>query len=290
MNRSRRVAAAVKANEIDLAGGERPNLALEIPDSQSFEAWEAMGRKLCASSQVVNWWIGDWWAAGTHRYGERAKKAAEGIFGREFQTLRNIASVTCAFETSRRRDVLSFSHHVEVAGLSPVEADALLDRAEQMNWSTRELRKEVMTVRSAAIEERKRDVIDIRPEREEEASEESLSSAEIIIELASALSRERELTRRESGWLETALYRAHGRDERVTEPWTAEEEVQLVTMLREGKRPPEISTITARSEYALWKRINLMGGVRKIVDNAPVQEWPLPRNKTESARECEEVG
>jgi hypothetical protein len=29
---------------------------------------------------------------------------------------------------SRRRDVLSFSHHAEVAGRPPAEADALLDQ------------------------------------------------------------------------------------------------------------------------------------------------------------------
>jgi len=36
-----------------------------------------------------------------------------------------------AFETSRRRDVLSFSHHREVALLSPADADRWLDWAEE---------------------------------------------------------------------------------------------------------------------------------------------------------------
>lgn len=51
--------------------------------------------------------------------------AAEGIFGREFQTLVNLANVSRSFQTNRRRLVLSFTHHAEVAGLPPVEADDL---------------------------------------------------------------------------------------------------------------------------------------------------------------------
>jgi hypothetical protein len=38
----------------------------------------------------------------------------------------NAASVCRKFETSRRRDNLSFNHHSEVAALPPAEADALL--------------------------------------------------------------------------------------------------------------------------------------------------------------------
>src|SRR5215472_3499027 len=37
------------------------------------------------------------------------------------------ATVARAFETSRRRDVLSFSHHREVALLTPEDADRWLD-------------------------------------------------------------------------------------------------------------------------------------------------------------------
>jgi len=75
----------------------------------------ALGQKLCSRVKVINWWIGDWWASGQHRYGERAKAAAQGIFGREFGSLANSASVARSFGTSRRREALSYSHHVEVA-------------------------------------------------------------------------------------------------------------------------------------------------------------------------------
>lgn len=127
---------------IDTMG--KPGMALDIPKNQTFDQWVEMGRSLCEGQRVVNWWIGDWWAAGNHRYGERAKAAAEGIFGLEFKTLANAASVCRAFETSRRREHLSFSHHAEVASLPPEEADALLDKAESGQLSRG-------TIRGAAI-------------------------------------------------------------------------------------------------------------------------------------------
>ena len=47
--------------------------------------------------------------------------------GPDFQTCANAAAVSRKVETSRRRDVLTFNHHAEVAGVLPSEADALLE-------------------------------------------------------------------------------------------------------------------------------------------------------------------
>lgn len=116
--------------------------SLDLPEDMSFDDWKSFGETLCRGMKGVNWWIGDWWNGG-HRYGERAKLAAEGIFGRDFGTLMNIASVARAFETSRRREVLSWSAHVEVAKLPPAQADELLARAEEEQLSVRELRQVV---------------------------------------------------------------------------------------------------------------------------------------------------
>lgn len=126
-------------------GGDT-SLSLDLPKNQTFEEWAEVGKNLASANKVLNWWIGDWWAAGSHRYGERAKVAAEGIFGREFQALADMASVCRAFETSRRREHLSFTHHREVASLAPEVADSLLERAERDGWSTRDIRAEA-TVR-----------------------------------------------------------------------------------------------------------------------------------------------
>jgi N6-adenosine-specific RNA methylase IME4 len=117
-----------------------PSLSLDLAPDLPFDEWCDYGRKLCAGAKVVNWWIGDWWISGSHRYGERAQAAAQGIFGREYQSLRDIGSVCRAFETSRRRDTLSFTHHREVAALPAPEADEILDRAEREELSKREVR------------------------------------------------------------------------------------------------------------------------------------------------------
>jgi hypothetical protein len=84
------------------------------------------------------WWVGDWWAFGEHRYGGRkAVVEAEDWEGPSFQTAMNAASIARAFETSRRREVLSFACHVEVASLPAEEADRLLDWCEEVLRDTK---------------------------------------------------------------------------------------------------------------------------------------------------------
>jgi hypothetical protein len=58
--------------------------------------------------------------------GRKAFVETAGWEGPKLQTCMNAASVVRAFpETSRRREVLTFNHHAEVAALPPEEADAL---------------------------------------------------------------------------------------------------------------------------------------------------------------------
>jgi hypothetical protein len=66
---------------------------------------------------------------------------AKGLFGRAAKSLKNAGSVARAITRSRRRDLLSFAHHVEVAPLPPPQGDDLLDRAERERLSVRALRK-----------------------------------------------------------------------------------------------------------------------------------------------------
>lgn len=181
----------------EIAGG----LALDLPEDMSFDAWQSLGEKLCSGSKVLNWWIGDWWAFGDHRYGERAEAAAQGIFGREFQTLSNVASVARKFETSRRREVLPWSHHVEVAALPPDKADELLDEAERNEWSVRELRHAVKEhkapppsapVKGEILNEARGDHAE--PDNEDDVEPENYRTAFLIrvdtaLEMAAGLSR-----------------------------------------------------------------------------------------------------
>jgi hypothetical protein len=126
--------------------------SLSLPEAMTFEQWQAVGEELAGRAQKLNWWIGDWWAAGNHRYGERARLAAKGLFGREFKTLANIASVCRAFEPSRRRERLSWSHHAEAAALSPRGADMLLELAERDKLSKAQIRATVAMIRGTGAQ------------------------------------------------------------------------------------------------------------------------------------------
>ena len=66
--------------------------------------------------------------------------------GPAFQTCMDAAMVSRAFETSRRREVLSFTHHREVAPLSADWQDKLLDEAEMWEISENLHRAELTVV------------------------------------------------------------------------------------------------------------------------------------------------
>ena len=118
-------------------------------ESRDFSDWAEHGRQLCETGKRLHWQIGDWWRSGLHKYGDRAKVAAENIFGLEYPTLRRLSTVADAFESDRRRS-LPFSHHAEVAAIPAEKADELLDNAESEGWSVRQLRAEVSRIKNAA--------------------------------------------------------------------------------------------------------------------------------------------
>ena len=150
------------AGEVNASRSSRPPI-LELPRSVianstglTFPAeltekdWQEVGQELGRAGGMLQWWIGDWWVYGEHRYGDRkALVEADDWEGPSFQTCMNCATVIRAFmETSRRREVLPYSHHVEVAALPPVEADLLLDEAEANGLTIRALRERVRQVKA----------------------------------------------------------------------------------------------------------------------------------------------
>ena len=129
-------------------GGRSTPVSLDLPEGLAFDAWAGLGERLAAIERSAAWWLGDWWAYGEHRYGDRkALVDALSASGRDFpsfQTCMGAGSVSRAFgETLRRRKVLSFAHHREVMALSADDQDELLDAAAAEGWSSRELRAEV---------------------------------------------------------------------------------------------------------------------------------------------------
>jgi hypothetical protein len=84
------------------------------------------------------WWIGDWWAYGEHRYGDRAAIVqAPDWTGPSYQTCREAARVARQFQAPKRQAGLTFKHHQEVAALPEDQAEALLERAASEGLSTR---------------------------------------------------------------------------------------------------------------------------------------------------------
>ena len=108
----------------------------------SFAEWIGQGRKLGLMGRNVGWWIGDWLRFGNAVYGERYVRAAR-VTGYDVQTLMNMVYVASHIDHSCRREGLSWSHHAEVASLSPADRGRWLDRAEEEHLSVRCFRQEL---------------------------------------------------------------------------------------------------------------------------------------------------
>jgi hypothetical protein len=115
---------------------------LDLPDALPLDAWCQIGSQILRLSDSSSWWIGDWLVFGQEKYRDRYKRAM--VETRlDYQTLRNYAWVARCFTPSRRRPMLTFQHHMEVAALPEEEQDHWLDFAQRMHWSRNELRKQL---------------------------------------------------------------------------------------------------------------------------------------------------
>ena len=118
--------------------------SLILSESLTAHQWEEIGRNLGKVEAATMWWIGDWWAFGEHKYGDRkALVESEEWTGPAFQTCQDAAWVCRAFGTSRRREVLPWTFHKEVAGLRADEADEILDWAGEDENGQSHTRREV---------------------------------------------------------------------------------------------------------------------------------------------------
>jgi hypothetical protein len=115
----------------------------------TLDDWRELGERIHVISNSSAWWIGDWLVFGESKYPNRYKEALLGT-ALDYQTLKNYAWIARKFTWPRRRDQLSFQHHVEVAALPEEEQDLWLERAEVSRWSKSELRKQLRASHNAA--------------------------------------------------------------------------------------------------------------------------------------------
>lgn len=113
--------------------------------------WQHIGEQIFVISDANAWWMGDWLLYGERTYPDRYQHAITNT-RLDYQTLRNYAWVCRRFPMSRRRDMLSFQHHAEVARLPDAEQDLWLDRAAHFGWSRNALRRALRQARLGAAE------------------------------------------------------------------------------------------------------------------------------------------
>lgn len=112
---------------------------IDIPADITPDEWTKLGLLFYRVKNSLKWWMGDWINKHRTEWGEMFVEARK-LTRLSYGTLRNIASVAKAIKLSRRRDNLSWSHHVEVAGLSTELQDHWLDRAIKEKLSVHKLR------------------------------------------------------------------------------------------------------------------------------------------------------
>jgi len=115
---------------------------LRLPCALTLDTWQHIGQQIFLITDSTAWWLGDWLIFGEDKFPDRYQEAVSRT-ALNYQTLRNYAWIARKFEPSRRRDKLSFQHHVEVAGLCPEDQDSFLAQAERLRWSRNELRRHV---------------------------------------------------------------------------------------------------------------------------------------------------
>jgi hypothetical protein len=121
-------------------------VGLQMPAKMAYDEWERAGRQLADVLDSSSWWLGDWMVYGKDHYTDRYQRGIRAA-GLSYQTLRNYAWVSRRFDLTRRRSALSFQHHAELASMPLEEQDVWLERAEQRQWTTKQLRGAIRAAR-----------------------------------------------------------------------------------------------------------------------------------------------
>ncbi|MEU5534184.1 LmbU family transcriptional regulator [Streptomyces sp. NPDC020362] len=212
------MAAAGLARPQRSSGVQLHKSGLLFTANQSFSTWEQLGSELFSFADSSAWWIADWLVYGESTFHDRYEEAIRRT-SLSYQTLRNYTWVARRFPLNRRRQGLSFSHHLEVVALEQPEQDYWLRKAEELSWSRNKLRQHVrssLLIRQGEL---------TRPDTEDEADGVDAAAAgpastPVILNATSA-PEARPLNLQFSAEDLARLERAARRDSESIETWAA---------------------------------------------------------------------
>lgn len=137
---------------------ERTETALVLPEGLPETAWRSIGEELGRNHRASAWHIGDW-----INYGENAGYVspekydlAVSVIGMTRSNLQNIATITRAFPSSSRDELLTFRHYRAVAALPAGEQKAVLARAAKQGLSAAKLSEETRSHPARKIQPKRR--------------------------------------------------------------------------------------------------------------------------------------
>ena len=138
----------------DIATTELPGTVtttwLQLPQAMTYEQWVDVGRRLNRVHQGYQWWIGDYLLHGDEMFPEQASQGVEDALGAiPNQTKLNWKWVAKAIPAPQRRESLSWTHHLQVAGMDEAAREKILTKAEDLGWSVAETRQAVRQVQEA---------------------------------------------------------------------------------------------------------------------------------------------
>jgi hypothetical protein len=137
---SSRQTAHIADGELSTRGYHFTKTRLVMPPLITQDEWEDIGALIVTAHGSAQWWIGDWLHRADKEWGDRSIEMALAVTPYKKDTLYNLASIAKAVHFSLRNENLTFSHHVAVAKLSPVDQERWLKWSDKGGKTVRELR------------------------------------------------------------------------------------------------------------------------------------------------------
>jgi len=119
---------------------------LQVGESVTYDEWLEFGERLARVDGAIQWWIGDWAAAGDRVNVNIDRKVYDEIekrTGLSRRLVQNCAGVAKNINSAFRNAELSWTHHVAVAALSEEEQARWLATAQDEGLSVAKLRRAI---------------------------------------------------------------------------------------------------------------------------------------------------